>query len=371
MATLERYLRPQIESDLKKKISMVSGPRQCGKTTLAKSLMSSDECYLNWDVDEHRSRILRKELPDQNLWVFDELHKYDQWTNYLKGLFDIRHPEQKILVTGSARLEVYHRGGDSLQGRYHLLRLHPFSFRELNLRTGEELQELLTLGGFPEPWLSSSEIEARRWSNSYCMQFGDDIRSLESVQYLGQLQKTMLLLPERVGSTLSINALREELRVSHGTMSLWLDVLERLFYIFRIPPVELSVAKTIRKAQKHYHFDWTLMRNQATRFENLIAAHLLKWVHYMVDVYGHSYELKFYRDRYDREVDFVITDRAEPILAVECKLHESKIGYGLKYLARKYPYAKMWQIHEMGSSDYVTPTGIRVAPAIKLLRELV
>ena len=238
--------------------------------------MPSEDCYLNWDVDEHQARILKHELPSQDLWVFDELHKYDQWTNYLKGLFDSRKADQRIMVTRSARLEAFRRGGDSLQGRYLHLRLHPFSFQELGLSTFEEMETLILLGGFPEPWLSGSEVESRRWSNNYCMQFGEDIRALENVHYLGQLQKTMVFLPERVGSLLSVDSLREELRVSHSAITAWLNIMERLFYIFRLSPLVVSATKSLRKAQKHYHFDWTLVPSEAARFENFIASHLLK-----------------------------------------------------------------------------------------------
>ena len=164
MPKLKRYLVPQVRSDLTKKMVFVAGPRQVGKTTLATSLPGAAAGYLNWDVAEHRERILRRELPPTKLWAFDELHKYRSWRNYLKGLFDNRRAGQQILVTGSARLDFYRFGGDSLQGRYHLLRLHPLSVAELDLAKPSELQDLLTFGGFPEPYFSASETEARRWS---------------------------------------------------------------------------------------------------------------------------------------------------------------------------------------------------------------
>src|SRR6266545_6201705 len=145
----------------------VAGPRQVGKTTLSKSLPGGPAGYLNWDVAEDRERILRRELPPTPLWVFDELHKYRGWRNYLKGLFDSRSRGRRILVTGSARLDLYRFGGDSLQGRYNLLRLHPFSAAELGLKKPVELRELLNLGGFPEPYLSGREVEARRWSRQH------------------------------------------------------------------------------------------------------------------------------------------------------------------------------------------------------------
>jgi len=162
-----RYLDAQVRRDLLKKMVFVAGPRQVGKTTLAKSLPSAAKGYLNWDVAADRDRILRGELPPNRLWIFDEIHKHRSWRGFLKGLYDSRRPAQQILVTGSARLDLYRHGGDSLQGRYHLLRLHPLSVAELKLSTTDGLRSLLTLGGFPEPFFGGSEVEARRWSREY------------------------------------------------------------------------------------------------------------------------------------------------------------------------------------------------------------
>lgn len=215
----------------------VAGPRQVGKTTLAKHLPGGEAGYLNWDVAEHRERILRRELPPTDFWVFDELHKYRSWRNYLKGLFDNRPAGRRILVTGSARLYFYRFGGDALQGRYHLLRLHPLSVAELGLTRTVDLQDLLTLGGFPEPYFGGSEVEARRWSREHrTLLIREEVTSLERVQDLGNLELLMLRLPELVGSPLSINALREDLQVTHKSVAHWLQILERLYAIFRLSP---------------------------------------------------------------------------------------------------------------------------------------
>src|SRR3990172_1406363 len=160
---LPRYLVGQIKQDLKRKMVFVSGPRQVGKTTLALSLPGARDGYLNWDVAEHRERILRRELPAARLWVFDEIHKYHAWRGLLKGLFDARREGQRILVTGSARLDLYRHGGDSLQGRYHLLRLHPLSVREAGIDSPDGFRHLLRLGGSPEPFFGGTERGARRW----------------------------------------------------------------------------------------------------------------------------------------------------------------------------------------------------------------
>jgi len=372
MPNARRYLDAQVRRDLQRKMVFVGGPRQVGKTTLAQGLPYAKRGYLNYDVAHDRERILKRELPTAPLWVFDEIHKYRQWRNYLKGVYDGRPKGQRILVTGSGRLDLYRFGGDSLQGRYHLLRLHPFSAAELKLTTPTDLEQLLTLGGFPEPFLGGSELEARRWSRDYrTLLVREEVTSLERVQDLGHLELMMLRLPELVGSPLSINALREDLQVSHKTVASWLQVLERLFAIFRLAPFGAPRIRAVKKEQKHYHIDWSTIPNDAARFENLVACHLLKWVQFEQDANGRDLELCYFRDTDRREVDFVVTDKRKPIRFIECKLGDRDIDPGLKYLTKKFPQAEAWQISLNGIKDYVSPTGIRVAPALTLLRDLV
>jgi predicted AAA+ superfamily ATPase len=237
----------------------------------------SAAAYLNRDITEQRERILRGELPSRKLSIFDEIHKYRRWRNYLKGLYDGRPRGQRILVTGSGRLDLYRFGGDSLQGRYHLLRLHRFSVAELEIDDSSSWIQLLTLGGFPEQFLSG----------------------------------------------------------------------------------------------KHYQMHWSLVTNDAARFENLVASHLLKWVHYEQDSAGRDSDVRYFRDVDRREVDFVVTDRGRPIKLVECKWSDADIDSGLRYLHAKYPSVEAWQISAVGTKDYQTPDDIRVAPAIELLKALI
>jgi uncharacterized protein len=367
-----RYLFEQVEADLERKMVFVSGPRQVGKTTLALQLPGGRESYLNWDVAEHRERILRRELPPRDLWIFDEIHKYRGWRNYLKGLYDGRSPGQRMLVTGSARLEAYRYSGDSLQGRYHLLRLHPLSAAELGLGTEEELTGLLRLGGFPEPFFGGTETEARRWSREYRnLLIREEVVALERIQDLGNLELLVLRLPELVGSPLSLNSLREDLQVSHKTLANWVRILERLYAVFRLAPFGAPRLRAVRKAQKHYHFDWSLVPEEGARFENLVASHLLKWVHHRQDVEGRDLELRYFRDTDGREVDFVVTDRRRPILLVEAKSRDEKPDRSLRYLKSRFPEADAWQVFARGTRDYVSDEGIRVAPALRLLRGLV
>lgn len=371
MKTHRRYLEPQLEQDLARKMVFVAGPRQVGKTTLAKQLPGAEAGYLSWDIAEHRERILRRELPAAGLWIFDEIHKYTRWRSYLKGIFDGRPQGQRILVTGSARLDYYRYSGDSLQGRYHLLRLHPLSVAELGLQTNDDLQQLIELGGFPEPFFSGSQVEARRWSREYRnLLIREEMTSLAQVRDLGTLELMALRLPELVGSPLSVNALREDLQVSHKTVANWVSILERLYAVFRLSPIGGPRIRAVKQLQKHYHQDWTLISEPGPRFENLVASHLLKWTHFQQDTQGRDLELRYFRDADHREVDFVVTERGQPQTMIECKLTYSQIDPSLRYLKRKLPGCDAWQISATGSKDYVTPEGIRVCPAMVFLRDL-
>ncbi len=367
-----RYLRSQVERDLERKMVFVAGPRQVGKTTLAMSIPGAADGYLNWDVAEHRERILRRELPSSPLWVFDEIHKYRSWRNYLKGLYDGRRDGQRILVTGSARLDLYRYSGDSLQGRYHMLRLHPLSVAELGLHSEGDLRRLLTLGGFPEPFFGGSEVEARRWSREYRnLLIREELSSLERVHDLGNLELLVLRLPDLVGSPLSVNALREDLQLSHKTVESWVGILERLYAVFRLSPLGAPGIRAVKKARKHYHLDWSLVRDPAARFENLVAVHLLKWVHFRQDTEGLDLELRYFRDVEGREVDFVVVDRRTPVMMVECKLADTPVDRNLRYLKARFPGCPAWQVSATGHKDFVTPEGLRVCPAIPFLGTLV
>jgi hypothetical protein len=367
-----RYLDAQVRRDLQRHMVFVAGARQVGKTTFARSLPGARAGYLNWDVAGDRERILTRRLPRGAFWVFDELHKFRGWRNYLKGLWDGRPEGQEILVTGSARLDFYRFGGDSLQGRYHLLRLHPLSVAELGVSSAADWRALRTLGGFPEPFFTGSAREAKRWSREHRnLLIRDELVSLERVDDIGRLELLALRLPDLVGAPLSINSLRGDLEVSHKTLVRWVTLLERLYALVLIHPFGSPRVRAIKKSAKHYHLDWTLPASAGAAFENLVAIHLLKWVHFRQDVEGLDLELRYFRDVDGREVDFVVTDSRKPVLIVECKLGDVPLDSSLRYLKTKFPACAAWQIHAQGSEDYQTPEGIRVAPAVALLETLV
>ena len=371
MAT-PRYLQGQVVRDLERKMVFVAGPRQVGKTTLARQILGGHPGYLNWDVAQDREALLKGEMPPGDLWVLDEVHKHRLWRRLVKGLWDGRPPGRQILVTGSARLDYYRFGGDSLQGRYHLLRLHPFTVAEVAGLTSDPVADLLALGGFPEPFHGADATQARRWSREYRTRLvRDDLADLESVTDLGRVEMLLLALAERVGSPLSINALREDLQVAHATVARWLEMLERLYAIFRIPPFGAPRLRAVKKEQKHYHFDWTAVPEEAARFENLVACHLLKWVHLQQDAEGRDLELRYFRDVDGREVDFVITEGRRMLRMIEVKWGDAPVDRGIRYLRLRFPDAEAWQISATGTRDSVSPEGIRVCPAGVFLRDLV
>lgn len=368
---MERFLKKQILTDLEDyKMIFLAGPRQVGKTTLAQSLYKSAD-YMNWDIDEDRTRILAKEFRKAPLWIYDEIHKYKRWRNYLKGIYDNVGKTQKILVTGSAKLDTLRKGGDSLQGRYYFLRLLPLSFYELKMKTQEDVKLLYDLSGFPEPFLKGSKTNVNRWSRFYRQRIvREEVSSNEQFNDLATIEVMYNRLPDIVGGTLSINSLSEDIQVANKTLSKWLDALERLYAIFRISPFGPPHIKAVRKLQKIYFFDWNAISDEGKRFENFIAVHLMKWVYYQQDVKGRDLELRYYRDKYDREVDFVITEKGIPLYLVETKLSDTEIPKGLKYLKSRYPKARGLLIHLKGKKEYLSKEGIECLPAHKFLGEL-
>jgi predicted AAA+ superfamily ATPase len=367
---LKRYLETQIRSDLKEKMVFIGGPRQSGKTTVAKKFGPEDS-YLNWDYPKDREHILKLNLPSTDIWILDEIHKYKNWRNLLKGLYDKNKGQKDILVTGSARLDLLRRGGDSLQGRYHFLRLYPLTLDELSSHKQSDLEDLFQLGGFPEPFLLGSKKASRRWSQEYRSRIlQEDIGSVELIEDLGKAELLLINLPQRVSSPLSVNSLREDLDVSHRAVSRWLNIFEKFYAIFMLNPFGAKGLRVLKKEKKHYHFDWTVIENEGARFECMMALHLLKRVHFLNDSEGMDYELCYFRDSTKREVDFVVSKKKKPILFVEAKLSQVSMSPDLRYLKRKFTDVPAYQIHFRDGKDYVNAEeGIEFMSAQRFLSE--
>jgi predicted AAA+ superfamily ATPase len=371
---------------------LLAGPRQVGKTTLARRVLGAWESgvYVSWDNREDRRDIRSGRWPGgPALVVLDELHKWRGWKSWLKGEFDKHRERLRFLVTGSARLDLYRRGGDSLQGRYHHHRLHPFSCAEVAsdrgpraVTPGRELEvpaqgepgpveALLQFGGFPEPFLAQSPRTLRRWQKERLDRFfREDVRDLEPLRDLSTFQLLADLLPDKVGSLLSLNALREDLEVSHRALTHWMDVLERMYHVFRVRPFALPRSRVLTKMPKAYLWDWSLVPDRSARFENLVASHLLKLCHFLEDTEGHSVELRFLRDREGREVDFLVLVGRKPWFLVEAKLAETRVDPALVLFKERFRVPWAYQVTMEGARDFVQD-GVRVVPASRFLAGLV
>lgn len=346
-----RYLFAPVSRDLKQKMVFVGGPRQVGKTTLAKAILAASRAgrYFNWDYDEDRQDILKKRWDaDQKLLVFDELHKMPRWKSWIKGIYDVNEGNHSFLVTGSARLDVYRRGGDSLLGRYHYWRLHPFTLDELpkGVSGREALPRLMTVGGFPEPFLHFDETGARRWRRErFDRVLREDIRDLESVRNIQLLGLFLDMFRERVGNLIQLSNLASDLQISPKTAACWLEILERMYLVFAVRPYTKSLPRAVLKPPKVYFFDnGDVLAGEGERFENLVASSLLKRLHFIQDKEGYRTELRYIRDKEGREVDFAILIENRLVELIEVKLSDENISKSLLYYAERLKPEKATQI---------------------------
>lgn len=386
-----RYLKNILKDDLKKKMVFIGGPRQVGKTTLARMMAESKaHVYLNWDNPKHKIQITAQQWqPNTQYLVFDEIHKYDKWKNLIKGIWDTRINKERIIVTGSSKLNIYKASGDSLLGRYHYHALHPFSLKEMSgsypnvelpeelyslvfPEKGEDIKTLFKFGGFPEPLLEGNERTLLRWQNERFERiFREDIRDAEKVRYLSQVELLGALIPGRVASPLSLASVAEDIQTSPKTIINWMELLCRNYYCFRVMPFHSRLERALKKESKYYLWDWSQVEHDGPRFENLIASHLLKFCDFHYYANGLKIELRYLRDRERREVDFLVTWNNEPWFMVECKLkpgpHKPLSYFGDRLNVRqRYMVTLDDQQHYMDKKNEV-----HVIPASKFLMAFV
>ena len=358
------------------KMVFVGGPRQVGKTTLALSLLGREAteqhpAYLNWDNSLHAEQIRRLQLPPkQPVVIFDEIHKYIHWRNLIKGIFDTQKSKHKLVVTGSARLDYYRRGGDSLANRYRYFRLHPLSITEVSAQPQvKDLQNLLQYSGFPEPFLQKDMNEHSLWRrNRITRVVQDDIRDLSMVRDVSLIEHLIQLLPAAVGSVLSVKNLKDDLQVDHKTVMRYLQILDSLYICFRITPYAPSKARLVQKANKLYLWDWSGISNEGARFENLVAAHLLKYCHFIEDTQGHVMQLHYLRDTRGHEVDFVVTRNHRPMFGLEVKMGHKATSKSVHYFSKHIAVPQWYQVHMR--DDYYERGNITVLPFIKFYQML-
>lgn len=344
-----------------KNMVLLSGPRQCGKTTLAKMIARgfSNQIYYNWDDIPSKRKLIENpyffekiDRMDESipLVILDEIHKYSNWKNYLKGVYDRFAEEYKFLVTGSGRLDLYQKGGDSLAGRYmkfHLLPFtyseltnhqnsmpyflkHPFRFQEDSKTDYDLWDSLFELSGFPEPFLKGEKDFYRLWSNNYQHQLiREDIRDLTQVKKFNSLEILYSLLPLKVGSPLSLSSLNTDVQVSVDSIKNWLEVFEIHYLIFRISPWTNKIPRAIKKNKKVYLFDYAQINNESIRFENIVGLELYRAILNWNDLGFGDFSLHFIRNKEKEEVDFLICKNHHPLLLIECNLSDGNISKSL------------------------------------------
>ena len=344
------------ELSKEKQMIFLSGPRQAGKTTLAKEIAKGfkNNAYFNWDILAHKKLLVRdptffEKINRQDesipLVIFDEIHKYKRWKNYLKGIYDQFSEDYKFLVSGSGRLDLYQKGGDSLAGRYFQFHLWPFTLAELSSTkrsfdefsqkpindfdindkkmTQEIWQTLLNLGGFPEPFVKGRKAFFIKWSKNYITQLvREDIRNIHDIKDIDSIEILFTLLPSRVGNPLSMNNLANELQVAFGSVKEWLKLFEVFYLAFRISPWTQKISRAILKEKKLYLFNYPEIEDAGHRFENMVALELLRAI-YNWNEYGYGrFTLHYIRNKEKEEVDFLIANNHKPVILVETKLSE-------------------------------------------------
>lgn len=395
------YLRPLFDVlDEQNVMLFLMGARQVGKTTLSKLIAEkyTKSLYLNWDIEDHRDLILSgqkfiervfpvKSVGQKPIVIFDEIHKYQNWKNFMKGFYDLYHDSYHIIVTGSAHLNIFYKGGDSLMGRYIPYTIHPFSLGELNPNplshlyrlpyeiSQEDIDALYQFGGFPVPFLSRKQSNYNRWIKTRRSQlFREDIRDITQIHEISQLELCAKFLEYQSGNILNRATISRKLRVSISTIGRWIEVLRLFYFSFTIQPWATNIPYSLIKEPKIYMYNWAAVTDPGARFENFVACHLKKSVDFWSESGFGDFELYFLRDKKQREVDFLITQDNKPWILVEAKTSEQSITPALHYYQEltKAPFA--FQITKnMPYVDYdcFSKEGAFIVPAQTLLSQLV
>ena len=370
---MQRQIQSHIKKDLKQKLVLLSGPRQVGKTTLSKQLGLSFD-YLNLD-SARDTKTIKEEVWDREkqLIIFDELHKTKNWKSWIKGVYDTEGIPPSYLITGSARLDVYRKAGDSLSGRYFSYRLHPITVKEaLPLMNAQSaLERILTMGGFPEPFLKNNLTFSKRWRRQHMDTIlREDLIDLERVREIKSVELLVELLRERVGSPVSYSSLAVDLQVSIPTVKHWLQILENLYVIFSVRPYHKNIARSLLKEPKYYFYDTGAVdAPKGMKLENAIASMLLAELQHLEDTTGCRTSLHYLRDREKREVDFCVVIDKKPTHLIEVKLSDENFSPHLFHFKQFFKEVTTIQlVHEATRSK--TKNGVRLMPASQFLENI-
>lgn len=373
---MKRNLEPYILNDLPSKIVLLMGPRQCGKTTLAKQLYSSFD-YLNFDSAEDRLALREKSWNrEKKLIIFDELHKKKEWKRWLKGVYDTEGIPPEYLVTGSARLDVHRKVGDSLAGRFFPYRLHPIDLKEAVqfLPNDHEMlfDNLWNCSGFPEPFLKGDLTYYKRWRRTHLdIILKQDLIDIYAVKDIKAIETLVQLLKERVGSTVSYANLARDLEYDQTTIKRWLQLLENLYIIFRVTPYSNNVARSLLKEPKFYFYDNTYAENgDGAKLENLVANALLKELHYLEDLKGVKTSLHYLRTKEGKELDFLVCIDNTPTTMIEVKQSDDSPAKGFEHFSKYFSSTQMIQVVKECKRDKTYPSGLAIKSLIPWLAEL-
>lgn len=371
---MERDLLPFIRKDLLRKIVLVSGPRQSGKTTLVRSVEQGAD-YLNYDYAPHRLSIRERSWDrTKKLVIFGELHKMRGWKSWLKGIWDVEGAPPSIIITASARLDVVRKTGDSLAGRFFSYRLHPFDVREVarEISPPEALSRLMRVGGFPEPFLENDESFHARWQRSHIdIILRQDLADLQPVRDVLSIETLIELLKRRVGSPVSCANLARGLERDPGTVKRWLGLLENLYVVFAVRPWHRNVARSLLKEPEYYFFDPALVSDEkGARFENVCACALLKEIQRQQDCVGTASSLHYLRTRDGRELDFLVAREGKPPVLLEAKLSDDSPSPAFRHFDGFFRSAVKVQLVRDLPRDRTYPDGREVRDAARWLARL-
>ncbi len=372
---MERYLKKAILPDLNKKIILITGPRQVGKTTLSKTLIKDYE-YLNYDNVSDRKKIHKSDLNfDSTNYIFDEIHKMKNWKRWLKGHYDIRKKQNVLIVTGSAKIETYKKMGDSLAGRYYQYRLFPLDVKEIvknsKMTADMALDNLLELSGFPEPFLSGNKNEYRKWQKTHLdIILRQDLLETESVQHIKSVELLIEFMTERVASPISYNSLREDIGTDDKSIKRWCNLLEDIYVIFKTQPYFSRSQSAIKKAPKYYFFDVPRIANAGARFENLIAISLYKEINFRNDSLGENFSLHYMRNKNQKEVDFVICNNKKPVTMIEAKLSDNNLDNAFSIFQKQTGDIPKYMLVKNLKRNTTLKDGTKVVSAAEWLAEM-